>query len=194
MKKIAFVIYPAEFLCYSKFERKLSRILQNQDFTIHYIEDQNSFISKFCEERSILFQKYQNSNDALQASTHAVFFEDRESYFLIKQTVLDLKIPYRTIVLELTKVVNKDRGNEYDAYIGRGTIWGNPYQMGVDGDRDEVIRKFQYDFENGLLKVSADFDHHINEIRGKAIACHCKPAACHGDIIAAYINALDDGK
>ena len=32
--------------------------------------------------------------------------------------------------------------------------WGNPYAIGIDGDRDEVIRKYQYDFERGYLKSS----------------------------------------
>ncbi|MCI3911791.1 DUF4326 domain-containing protein [Pseudomonas brenneri] len=26
-------------------------------------------------------------------------------------------------------------------------------------------------------------------IRGKVIACHCKPAACHGDVLAAHLNS-----
>ncbi|CAN2967066.1 hypothetical protein METHPM2_110013 [Pseudomonas sp. PM2] len=66
--------------------------------------------------------------------------------------------------------------------------------MGVDGDRDEVIRKFKYDFENGMLKASTDLEKNLDIVRGKVIACHCKPAACHGDVIAAYLNSWDDGK
>lgn len=192
--KTAFVIYPAEFLCYSKFERKLLRILESGEFCISYNEDSNGYITRFCTSHGFTAQLFDKAEDAIKCSTHAVFFEDRDSYFTIKQQVFDLRIPYRTIVLDLTVVVNKDRGDKYDIYIGRGTIWGNPYQMGVDGDRDEVIRKFKYDFENGMLKASTELEKNLDIVRGKVVACHCKPAACHGDVIASYLNSLDDGK
>ena len=55
----------------------------------------------------------------------------------------------------ITKVVNIKTEN-YDVYIGRGSDWGNPYAIGIDGDRDEVIRKYQYDFERGYLKSSKE--------------------------------------
>ncbi|WP_095067345.1 DUF4326 domain-containing protein [Pseudomonas sp. Irchel 3A18] len=192
--KTAFVVYPAEFLCYTKFERKLSRIFSSGEFRIAYHEDSNGYITKFCEAYGITSQPFDTAENAIKDSTHAVFFEDRDSYFTMKQQVFDLGIKYRTIVLDLTVVVNKDRGDEYDVYIGRGTIWGNPYQMGIDGDRDEVIRKFQYDFDNGLLKASTSLEKNLDIVRGKVIACHCKPAACHGDVIASYLNSIDDGK
>ncbi|ASF45912.1 DUF4326 domain-containing protein [Methylovulum psychrotolerans] len=32
------------------------------------------------------------------------------------------------------------------------------------------------------------------QLRGKVLGCHCKPAACHGDVLANYLNSLDDGK
>lgn len=192
--KQAFVIYPEDFLSYTKFERKLSNIFRNGPFVINYELDPNSFIEKFCTENNAKKVQFKSPEEALSKSTHAIFFEDRECYFTLKQIVFDMKIPYRTIVIELTKVSNKDRGDAYDLYVGRGTIWGNPYQMGTDGNREEVIRKFQYDFDNGLLKASADFEKNIEPLKGKVIACHCKPAACHGDVIALYLNSLDDGK
>ena len=30
-----------------------------------------------------------------------------------------------------------------DVYIGRGSKWGNPYVIGKDGNRDEVIEKYR---------------------------------------------------
>ncbi|ANY88896.1 DUF4326 domain-containing protein [Pseudomonas putida] len=194
MTNKVFVMYPAEFLSFVKFERKFGRILQSKKFVVHCAEDPNGFIGRFCTEKSIEFQGFETWQDAIRDCTHAVLFEDRDDYFLVKQAIWDMGIPYRAIELELTRVVNRDRGDAYDTYIGRGTIWGNPYQIGADGDRDEVIRKFKYDFDNGLLKVSADFEKHVTAIKGHRLACHCKPAACHGDIIAAYLNSLDDGK
>lgn len=39
-------------------------------------------------------------------------------------------------------VVNKYK-EEYDIYIGRGSRWGNPFVIGKDGTREEVIEKIQ---------------------------------------------------
>ena len=32
---------------------------------------------------------------------------------------------------------------EYDIYIGRPGIWGNPFFIGKDGTREEIIEKFR---------------------------------------------------
>jgi hypothetical protein len=45
------------------------------------------------------------------------------------------------------QVVNK-RIDAFDVYIGRGSVWGNPFVIGKDGDRAEVIRKYEDYFEN----------------------------------------------
>jgi hypothetical protein len=29
-------------------------------------------------------------------------------------------------------------------------------------------------------------------LRGKTLGCFCKPHPCHGDIIAAYLDSLED--
>jgi hypothetical protein len=58
-------------------------------------------------------------------------------------------------------------------------------------DRDEAIRKFKYDFEKGYLKKNKE---DALKLKGKILGCHCKPLACHGDVIAEYLNSLDDGK
>lgn len=32
---------------------------------------------------------------------------------------------------------------KYDVYIGRPSKWGNPFIVGADGTRDEVIQKYK---------------------------------------------------
>ncbi len=49
----------------------------------------------------------------------------------------------------------------------------------------------KYDFERGFLKFSKE---DVLALKGKTLGCHCKPAACHGDVIAEYLNVLDDGE
>ena len=41
-----------------------------------------------------------------------------------------------------TRVVNV-RKEGHDVYIGRGSMWGNPFRIGPDGTRIEVIKKYE---------------------------------------------------
>ncbi len=85
-----------------------------------------------------------------------------------------------------TTVVNKNR-EDYDVYAGRGGPFGNPYQIGPDGNRNEVIRKFDYDFHQHMLKDPV-FRQKLERLRGQRLGCFCKPLPCHADVIAAYLN------
>jgi Domain of unknown function (DUF4326) len=78
-------------------------------------------------------------------------------------------------------------------YIGRqwagfsSSIFHNPFHVGKDGDRKEVLFKFiayWYSPENRDLRK-----HAVKQIRMHDILmCWCKPLDCHGDIIAGYVN------
>ncbi|HBO5115038.1 DUF4326 domain-containing protein [Pseudomonas aeruginosa] len=189
------IAYPKEFLCYEKFKRKIDYYTSKSgNVELVCFDDANDFVKRYAKEKDRGYTVYSSEGEAVDRSTHAILFEDRECYENLRTSLKDAEKPTRVVSLELTLVVNKDRGDAYDVYIGRGTIWGNPYQIGQDGDRDEVIRKFAYDFDRGFLKASENLDRNLSILKGKVIACHCKPAACHGDIIAAHINSLDDGK
>lgn len=192
--KIILIAYPKEFLCVSKLQRKVQFYTsQSAEIQLVAIADPNGYVSDYAKEQGIPFELVEDQAEAITKSTHAILFEDRECFTVLRMALSRAAIPTRIVPLQLTLVVNKDRGELYDIYIGRGTIWGNPYQMGPDGDRDEVIRKFAYDFGRGFLKASENLEHNLGIIRGKVIACHCKPAACHGDVLAAHLNAQDDG-
>lgn len=74
-------------------------------------------------------------------------------------------------------------------YVGRPSKWGNPFRIGPDGDRAEVIRKhrqFVYDHVYTSDRFMADMNH---ELRGKDLVCWCEPAACHADILLEIANA-----
>jgi hypothetical protein len=80
------------------------------------------------------------------------------------------------------KVVHCKR-EPYDVYIGRPSKWGNPFTIGKDGDRDEVIRKYrEWIVKQPHLLAS------LGELRGKVIACWCAPLACHGDVLLEMAN------
>ena len=82
-----------------------------------------------------------------------------------------------------TRVVHCKR-EPYDVYIGRPSKWGNPFKIGVDGTREEVIEKYRnYIMDSSLLED-------IQELKGKTLGCYCKPAACHGDILAELVEEI----
>lgn len=76
-------------------------------------------------------------------------------------------------------------GYNYDIYIGRGTKWGNPFREGADGSRKTVIQKYR-----SYLLRNADLMAALPELRGKVLACSCKPKPCHGDVLVELVNAL----
>ena len=71
----------------------------------------------------------------------------------------------------------------FHVYIGRPGPWGNPFVIGRDGDRDEVIRKY----ESWLLE-QPDLMARLPELRGKVLGCWCAPQACHGDVLLRLAN------
>jgi hypothetical protein len=78
-----------------------------------------------------------------------------------------------------TTVVNVRNGIGCDVYIGRGGPWGNPYRIGPDGTREEVIEKFRE-----WISTQPQLLARIGELRGRTLGCFCAPAACHGDVLA----------
>ncbi len=189
-----FIAYPHDFLCYEKFERKITKILSNLNkFSLAYKDDYLGYIEKKLgtDKRVLDAITLADNKKNFDDINYAIIFNDSESFSSIITDLSTKKIPTRLIDTKITRVVNVDKKEKYDIYIGRGSDWGNPYPIGIDGDRDEVIRKYQYDFDRGYLKSSKE---QLLKLRGKTLGCHCKPAACHGDILANYLNSLDDGE
>lgn len=72
-------------------------------------------------------------------------------------------------------------------YIGRPSKWGNPYQIGSDGNRAAVIKKFEtYLTERPDLRDQARI-----ELRGRDLVCWCAPLPCHGDVLLRVANQED---
>lgn len=71
-------------------------------------------------------------------------------------------------------------------YIGRngffGYDFGNVFVIGVDGNRKEVIEKFErWSRERG--KVDMVYRSKVKGLYGKVLMCWCKPLDCHGDVL-----------
>ncbi len=71
----------------------------------------------------------------------------------------------------------------YDVYIGRPSKWGNPFIIGRDGDRLAVLKKYECWLTSHPELLAA-----LHELTGKRLGCFCKPARCHGDILARWAN------
>lgn len=84
----------------------------------------------------------------------------------------------------MTRVVHLKR-EPYDVLICRPTEWGNPFEIGKDGTRAEVIKKYETWLRNNPALLSK-----ILELDGKVLGCWCHPKPCHGDVIVKLINEI----
>lgn len=80
-----------------------------------------------------------------------------------------------------------------DIYIGRGSVYGNPYLIGRDGTREEVIEKYRVYFKDRIARDS-QFKQAVDWLNGKDIklGCYCRPLECHGDVILDYLEELNN--
>lgn len=84
-----------------------------------------------------------------------------------------------------TKVVNKSQ-EPYDVYIGRGSIFGNPFEIGRDGTREQVIERYKEWF--AFLTRDEAFVDALLRLEGKRLGCFCKPLPCHGEVIVEWLK------
>lgn len=82
-------------------------------------------------------------------------------------------------------VVVNVRKEPADVFIGRPSRWGNPFKIGVDGTRADVIMKYRR-----WLLSRIDLRDALPSLAGKRLGCYCAPLPCHGDVLADLVEAL----
>ena len=82
-----------------------------------------------------------------------------------------------------TTVVNI-RHEPCEVFIGRPSRWGNPWSIGKDGNRRQVIAKYRE-----WIKTQPHLLTQVKNLKGRKLGCFCAPQMCHGDIL----RALADG-
>jgi len=87
-----------------------------------------------------------------------------------------------------TKVVNL-RHEFCDVEICRPGRFGNPFLIGRDGTREEVIEKYRH-----WLQTQPQLLAQLPMLKGKRLGCYCKPLPCHGDILCELVEALEAQK
>lgn len=80
--------------------------------------------------------------------------------------------------------------NTVYVYCGRPSRLGNPYVVGRDGNRDEVIRKCWND-QRWLRSVQEFLDWlRTTNAENVILGCWCAPKRCHTEYIARLVAAL----
>lgn len=78
---------------------------------------------------------------------------------------------------------------EYDYYCGRPSVYGNPYIIGPDGNRNQVIEKYRTYFLD-KIKRDKDFEKEVLKLKDSIISCWCDypKEDCHCRIIKEYLE------
>lgn len=83
----------------------------------------------------------------------------------------------------MNKFIVHCKKDKYDVYIGRESIFGNPFIIGVDGNRDEVIEKYRKWILNQPYLMEQ-----VKSLKGKILGCWCAPKRCHGEVLIELAN------
>jgi len=93
------------------------------------------------------------------------------------------------------RIVNRKSGEPLEAvYVGRPSPLGNPYAIGPDGTRAEVIQKYrewllgQVDAKDGAAyQELVRLCHILFRGKGLVLSCWCVPLPCHAEVIRAIL-------
>ncbi len=86
------------------------------------------------------------------------------------------------------------RKDKYDQYIGRAnkhynlsqSIWANPFVIGKDGNREEVVEKYRL-----WINCQPDLLLRLPELKDKILGCWCDYPTenCHGSVLIELANS-----
>lgn len=93
--------------------------------------------------------------------------------------------------------------NEKNVYIGRANVvfidgqrfpdepseFANPFKVGKDGTREEVIQKYEL-YIREELKNNNELVNKLKTLKNKTLGCWCKPEPCHGNVLLKIIKEI----
>ncbi|NIQ80601.1 MAG: DUF4326 domain-containing protein [Anaerolineae bacterium] len=97
---------------------------------------------------------------------------------------------------ERVKVLNKkkDKIPKGAVYVGRPSIYGNPFPLRKGRSREEVIEKFRLYFEE-RAKSDLVFMAALKKIvDAPTLVCFCAPERCHAEVIRDHLLKLREEK
>lgn len=95
----------------------------------------------------------------------------------------------------MTTVCNRNK-EICDEYIGRGSLFGNPFTSMPLGktkaefqaySRPDSIAKYRKYFLDRIRK-DVHFRKSVMALKDTILGCYCKPLDCHGDVIAEFLD------
>lgn len=90
--------------------------------------------------------------------------------------------------MRIPVIHRKDPARAGAAYVGRPSLFGNPFKIRNEGDRAEVIKLYEEWFLDRIVK-DAGFRKALEKLKtATALVCWCAPKACHGDVIAEWLE------
>lgn len=107
-----------------------------------------------------------------------------------------LALPVTPLSVSALVVNVKEVGHGgYDVYVGRANVryglvaspFANPYRIGRDGDREEVLAKYRAHLET-KLQQNPSLREELRALKGKRLGCWCAPLPCHADHLAEIAN------
>jgi len=142
------------------------------------------------EERK---RKLSESNKANENHMLRLKLSGKPIYKICKQTLLPIKLyismaeAARQNNMSKNAIASAARGvtksscgflwkykEDYDVYIGRGSVWGNPFAIGEHGTREEVIELYRAHLWK-MLKKGSITKQDLLDLDGKRLGCFCKP-------------------
>lgn len=73
-------------------------------------------------------------------------------------------------------------------YVGRQSMFGNPYILYRDGNQEEVVRKYKNEFFFVTSEEGKEYTK--QKLKGKNLSCWCKLSdPCHADILLEVANS-----
>jgi hypothetical protein len=95
-------------------------------------------------------------------------------------------------------VINRNSGLQGISIMRGKSALANPFRIGVDGDRKQVIEKYRvWLWERMQGDVGNRENMELKRLLAIArkgslvLVCCCKPLPCHGDVIRASLEWLD---
>ncbi len=84
-------------------------------------------------------------------------------------------------------VTNEETGNK-ERFPKFSSVFANPFKVGKDGTREEVIALYRDYTEEKLEKATEQELIELISMKGKNLGCWCHPEPCHGDVLLELIE------
>ena len=96
-----------------------------------------------------------------------------------------------TVTTAVINRKNQPMTNTGSVYVGRPSPFGNPFRIGSDGTRAEVIAKYEA-YARDRIAHDSRFRADVKGLYGRTLSCWCAPLKCHADVLAKLSEELNN--